>query len=314
MKSKALKFGFFLMAFVMTFISCGDDDDGPTVTFEERDRTEQQVADKDSLLLYLSTHYYNSSVFESGVNHKITDIEITELPSGDTVPSGSTLLIDAVETLTTTYIETDYEYYILRLNQGDGDSPRFTDDVRVRYEGFLAQTDATFDVVATPEDLPMQGTGFTGGVIRGWQLILPEFGTAMDFTTNNGIVEYNNFGLGMMFIPSGLAYFSIPRPNIPTYSNLIFKFELLQYEEADHDNDGVPTYIEDYNGNLDVFDDDTDDNEVPDFIDLDDDGDGVFTIFEDIDGDGDPTNDIGANGIPKYLDPEEMESNQDEDS
>ena len=30
----------------------------------------------------------------------------------------------------------------------------------------------------------------------------------------------------------------------------------------------------------------------------------------DIDGDGDPTNDIGVNGIPKYLDPEETESNE----
>lgn len=301
------------MALVMVFISCGDDD-GPNTTFVIRDRAEQQMADRDSLLDYLSTHYYNSSLFESGSNHRIDDIIITELAEGETVPDGSTLLMDVIETRTTVFDETDYEYYFLRLNQGGGDSPNFTDRVRVRYEGYLEVDGEVFDGVATPIDLPMQGIGFSGGVIRGWQLILPEFNVASSFMTNNGIVDYDDYGLGMMFIPSGLAYFAGSQNGIPSYSNLVFKFELLQYEIDDHDGDGVPSYIEDYNMNLDVNDEDTDEDEIPDYFDVDDDGDGVATIFEDIDGDGDPTNDIGANGIPKYLDPEETESTQDEDS
>lgn len=301
------------MALVMIFISCGDDD-GPNTTFELRDRAEQQAADRDSLMDYLSTHYYNSSLFESGSNHRIDDIIINELPEGETVPDGKTLLLDAIETRTTVFDETDYEYYFLRLNQGGGESPNFTDRVRVRYEGFLEVDGEVFDGVATPIDLPMQGIGFSGGVIRGWQLIIPEFNAANSFSLNNGIVEYDDYGLGIMFIPSGLAYFAGSQNGIPSYSNLIFKFELLQYEVDDHDNDGIPSYIEDYNMNLDVNDEDTDEDEIPDYFDVDDDGDGVLTIFEDIDGDGDPTNDIGANGIPKYLDPEETESTQDEDS
>ncbi|WP_369999841.1 FKBP-type peptidyl-prolyl cis-trans isomerase [Winogradskyella sp.] len=312
MKLKSLKFTLLLTALIVAFISCKDDDE-PNVTFEIRDRAEQQIADKDSLLDYLSSNYYNSSLFESGTNHRIGDIVITELMEGETVPDGSTLLIDAVETHFTTYLETDYEYYILRLNQGGGESPKFTDQVRVRYEGFLEDTGNIFDAIATPEDLPLQGLGFSGSAIRGWQLILPEFNTASDFVNEpDGITNYNDYGLGVMFVPSGLAYFATTRPNIPAYSNLIFKFELLQYQEEDHDNDGIPTYMEDYNGNLDVNDDDTDEDGSPDYIDLDDDGDGVLTMFEDIDGDGDPTNDIGANGIPKYLDPEETESNQED--
>jgi len=301
------------MALVMVFISCGDDD-GPNTTFELRDRAEQQAADRDSLMDYLSTHYYNSSLFESGTNHRIDDIIITELAEGETVPDGSTLLLDVIETRTTVFDETDYEYYFLRLNQGGGESPNFTDRVRVRYEGFLEVDGEVFDGVATPIDLPMQGIGFSGGVIRGWQLIIPEFNAANSFSLNNGIVEYDDYGLGIMFIPSGLAYFAGSQNGIPSYSNLIFKFELLQYEVDDHDGDGVPSYIEDYNMNLDVNDEDTDEDEIPDYFDVDDDGDGVLTLFEDIDGDGDPTNDIGANGIPKYLDPEETESTQDEDS
>ncbi len=312
MKLKSLKFTLLLTALIVAFISCKDDDE-PNVTFEIRDRAEQQIADKDSLLDYLSSNYYNSSLFESGTNHRIGDIVITELMEGETVPDGSTLLIDAVETHFTTYLETDYEYYILRLNQGGGESPKFTDQVRVRYEGFLEDTGNIFDAIATPEDLPLQGLGFSGSAIRGWQLILPEFNTASDFVNEpDGITNYNDYGLGVMFVPSGLAYFATTRPNIPAYSNLIFKFELLQYQEEDHDNDGIPTYMEDYNGNLDVNDDDTDEDGSPDYIDLDDEGDGVLTMFEDIDGDGDPTNDIGANGIPKYLDPEETESNQED--
>ena len=35
---------------------------------------------------------------------------------------------------------------------------------------------------------------------------------------------------------------------------------------------------------------------------------GSFKLNEDTNDDGDPTNDIGANGIPKYLDPEETTS------
>ncbi|HMC01940.1 MAG TPA: hypothetical protein VKN14_12965, partial [Flavobacteriaceae bacterium] len=98
-------------------------------------------------------------------------------------------------------------------------------------------------------------------------------------------------------------------------------FELFAMSVNDHDNDLVPSYLEDLNGDgeftwdieeeTDTTDDDTDDNDIPDFFDPDDDGDGVLTRYEDIDGDGDPTNDIGMNGIPKYLDKDETESNQD---
>ncbi|GAB4162835.1 MAG: hypothetical protein Tsb0033_22300 [Winogradskyella sp.] len=251
---------------------------GPIV---ERDRTEQQEADSDSLVDYLSSHYYNSDFFMTGTNHKYTDIVITELAEGEDVPAGHTLLIDAVETHTTTYFETDYEYYILRLNQGGGQSPRFTDQVRVRYEGTLVETGESFDGVVTPIDLLMQGVGFSGGVIRGWQLVLPQFSTASDFMINNGIVEYDNYGLGMMFLPSGLAYFSSTASGIlSSYSNLTFKFELLQFEEVDHDGDGIPSYIEDLDSNLDVLDNDTDEDLAPNYVDVDDDNDGVNTIDE----------------------------------
>ena len=282
MKFKLLRLSLFFVAFAATFIACNEDDD-QNITVELRDRTEQQIADSDSLIDYLSSHYYNSGFFETGTNHKYTDIVITELGEGEDVPDGHTLLIDAVgNPLTTTYEDTAYEYYVLRLNDGGGESPNFTDQVRVRYEGFLEETGDVFDVVTTPIDLRMQqslGLG-AGGVIRGWQLILSDFNTALDFTTNNGLVEFNDYGLGVMFLPSGLGYFGIPVSGVPSYSNLIFKFELLQFQVEDHDDDGIPTYVEDIDNSIDVIDDDTDGDQLPNYLDPDDDADGVFTRDE----------------------------------
>lgn len=283
MKVKPFKLVFLLMAvFPALLISCGgdDDDDGPT--FVEEDRAEQQIVDDSTLVAYLTTHYYNSSLFESDEDFKYDDIIITELEEGETVPDGHTLLMDAVETRTTTYLEADYKYYILRLDQGDDEAglPRFTDQVRVRYEGSNVVGGDVFDSSVTPVDLFLQGNLIsTFGTIKGWQLVMPTFNAGFLDGIVNGIVNYRDYGLGVMFIPSGLGYFSGTTTG-SSYANLIFKFELLQYQEEDHDNDGIPSYVEDLDNSLEVTDDDTDDNNFPNFIDIDDDGDGVSTFNE----------------------------------
>ena len=51
-----------------------------------------------------------------------------------------------------------------------------------------------------------------------------------------------------------------------------------------------------------ILNNDTDNDGNPDFLDQDDDGDGVLTVNEDLDEDGDPTNDIGINNLPLFLD------------
>jgi hypothetical protein len=278
MKIKILKSSIYLLTVITLFIACNDDDD--VIPLEARDRAEQQIADKDSILNYLSTHYYNSGFLETGVNHKFTEIIITELQFGEELPDGHTLLIEDVETHMAENLEVDYEYYILRLNQGEGPSPRFTDFVRVRYEGSSIGSEEVFDSSIAPFDQLLQGNGITtSGAIKAWQLVMPEFNSSSNFTTNNGAVDFTDFGLGVMFVPSGLAYFSGTNTG-SSYDNIIFKFELLQVEELDHDNDGIPSYVEDLDMSLEVFDDDTDDNSFPDFIDIDDDGDEVLTINE----------------------------------
>ena len=281
MKFKTLKFALLAFCMVAVFVACEEEDDPIQTEFIEEDRTEQQAKDKDSILAYLNTHYYNSEFFQTGPNHTVDDIVITELEEGEEVPAGHTLLIEDVVIRTTTYVDVEYEYYYLVLNQGGGEAPKFTDRVRVRYEGFFVDGSGTFDQISTPEDLDLYGIAFNSGAITAWQRIMPEFNTATSFTiSNDNIVSYDNYGLGVMFVPSGLGYFSFPRQGIPVYSNLIFKFELLQTQVNDHDSDGIPSYVEDYDGSLDPFDDNTDEDASPDYIDIDDDGDGVLTIDE----------------------------------
>ena len=296
MKIKILKLSLFLLALTTVFISCKDDESVSGSTFVEADRTEQQELDNTEILAYLDSHYYNSSFFETGSNHKYTDIIIEELVEEngvlEEVPDGHTLLMTAVETRTTTYLETDYEYYVLNINQGGGDSPKFTDFLRVKYEGSsindeIGGEEDVFDSAITPADLNLQSNGSTVfGTIKAWQLVLPTFNASNSFDNEiddngnvTGNIIFNNSGLGIMFVPSGLAYFSGTTTG-SSYDNLIFKFELLQFETVDHDNDGIPSYIEDLNDNLDVTDDNTDEDSFLNFIDTDDDGDDVLTIDE----------------------------------
>ncbi|MFK7832584.1 MAG: FKBP-type peptidyl-prolyl cis-trans isomerase [Winogradskyella sp.] len=290
MKIKILKFSILLAILLAVVVSCEDDDDVTTV-FVEIDRTEQQLEDNEIILNYLASHYYNSSFFETGSNHKYTDIVITELAQDadgnfEEVPEGHTLLSQAVVTKNVTYEEADYEYYILNLNQGGGEAPKFTDAIRVRYEGSsindeVGGEEEIFDSSIIPAEFNLQTDFFNvGAVIKAWQLVMPQFNASSSFEINNdGVVDFINPGLGVMFVPSGLAYFS----GIATgssFDNLIFKFELLQYQTVDHDNDGIPSYIEDLDEDLDVTNEDADEDGFFNFIDNDDDGDGVLTIDE----------------------------------
>ena len=125
-----------LSIFILTFSSCEDDDNSVT-SIPERDRTEQQVIDNDSLIGYLNTHYYNSSEVNGLTNPTMQDLVISELMDGETLPSNSSFLINDVETLMTTHMDVEYEYYILKIKQGEGElSPNFCDNVRTSYYGF----------------------------------------------------------------------------------------------------------------------------------------------------------------------------------
>lgn len=316
---KYLKFSVVLFLTV-AMSSCANDDDAPIPVVPPRDRGEQQIEDDIALVNYLESHYYNASLFDTPGDYDITDIEIKELPkdaNGNYLalpnPDTNKILKGVVETKNTTFEETSYKYYILRINQGGGESVNFTDALRLNYAGSL-EDGTVFDSAINPSLISLVGNGSTTfGAIQGWKEVMPSFETAEgDAVINDdGTVTYNNYGFGVMFLPSGLGYFNSSVGSIPGYSNLIFKFAIFEAIADDLDRDGVPSHLEDLNTNGDVMDDDTDGDGIPNFVDTDDDGDGVLTRFEDLDNDGDPTNDdSNGNGIPNYLDADSTETNQ----
>ena len=225
-KIKVMRFKvhFFFFFFLVLFFSCPEDDGDGLVEIPENDRTEQQIIDRDSLLGYFETHYYNSAYLQDNPDFTLDDIIISELPEDGELPdpNQNTMLSDDIIILTTTYFDVEYEYYILKINQGESEtSPNFSDRVRVNYEGSLMDG-VIFDSSSTPVDFDLTNT------IAGWGRVLPEFNNATDFVINNdGTVDYTNPGIGVMFLPSGMGYYSSAAGDVPVYSNLIFKFKLL---------------------------------------------------------------------------------------
>lgn len=269
-----------LLCIIVGFLSCDkDDNNNDIIEVPLEDRAEQQAKDKDSLVKYLNGHYYNASAFVANANpSSVEELIISALPEDGILPDpgNNKLLMDAAELKTVNYADVEYEYYILNLNPGaGGESPKFSDQVRVTYEGFDLNN-STFDSALTPVTFDLVN------LVPGWRKAMPFFKSAESFSTqNDGTVNFTNHGAGVMFLPSGLAYFNVSTGGIPAYSPIVFKFDLLQVSRNDHDNDGIPSYLEDLNGDGEfTLDDDTDGDGIPNYLDADDDGDGIPTIRE----------------------------------
>ncbi|WP_372918510.1 FKBP-type peptidyl-prolyl cis-trans isomerase [Salegentibacter sp.] len=295
-----LKYLFFTgIIFSMTLFSCSDDDD-EVEEVPERDRGEQAIEDDEALRAYLETHFYNYEDFENPGGDFDYVIRFDTI-AGDN--SDKTPIIDSENLIQKTYSKDDVDYnlYVLKVREGVGEQPTFADSTLVTYRGELLNR-STFDNAKTPVWFDQLGLidGFTQGVV--------EFKGASGYSVNDdNTVNFNNdYGIGAVFFPSGLGYFSNSQASIPAYSPLIFSINLLSVNESDHDGDGIPSWMEDLDGDGDLRNDDTDEDDTPNYADSDDDGDGTPTreeiiINEDGSLEFPDTND---NGIPDYLDPD----------
>ncbi|APG58940.1 FKBP-type peptidyl-prolyl cis-trans isomerase [Christiangramia salexigens] len=302
-----------LLAFIV--FSCNKDDDNPEPT-PPRDRGEQAIADDQALIDYLSTHFYNYEEFENPSENFDYVVRFDTI-AGDN--SDKTPIIDSDKLLTKTvnYQGVDQLLYVLKVREGEGPKPAATDSTLVGYKGELLNSSVFDSNLKSPLWFNLSGyqvRGSNGGatrvgnVIEGFGKGLSEFRASTGFTLNSdNSVEWNNdYGIGALFIPSGLGYFSSPRPSIPAYSPLIFTFKLYRVNEADHDGDGIPSYMEDLDGDGDVFNDDSDEDGLSNHSDADDDGDGTPTRKEIIINEDGSIEfpDSNNNGIPDYLDPD----------
>lgn len=266
-----------------------------------RDYAEQYKADIDSIDDYIDTHYMT-------VDPSNYDVTFSEIPDGGTQQS---IREQTQYPLKDTLISEDgieYKVYFLKFREGDATSgrrPTQVDSVYVSYKG-IKLTEATtggedvFDKAETPIWFKLQE------VITGWGHIIPNFKTGTYTPASGGnAATFQNFGTGVMFLPSGLAYYNNAAGTISSYSPIIFSFKLLELQYRDHDGDGILSKDErnltdpaslnlnpltrwkenpysgyDYNGDgvLEIYD--TDGDGIPNMYDIDDDGDTFTTKSE----------------------------------
>ena len=311
--------GIALAGFIFT--SCNNDDDGGKIEpVELRDEQEQAVIDDDSIVEYLQTHFYNYEEFENPPADFDYNIVFDTIAgeNSDKKPIWESTLLDTKKvSYKVNETEVDYNLYILKVREGAGEKPHFTDSTYVRYKGELLNAKVFDNSINSPVWFDLIGYLFIrtqngrqeilqgGGVVPAFRESLTEFGEASSYSVNpdNTIGWSNDYGIGALFAPSGLGYFN--RTNVgKAYSPLIFTFHLLNVNEADHDGDGIPSWMEDIDGDGDVYDDNTDGDSFPNHSDSDDDGDGLQTRSEIIiNADGSITfPDTNNNGTFNYLD------------
>ncbi len=311
-----------VLAFGLTIIACNNDDDGGSGSAVEiRDVNEVRIEDNDSIVQYLQTHYYNYEEFQTppaDFDYQIRFDTITADLQGNVIP-----LIDQVVTREYEFEDIPHTLYVLIVREGVGEKPMLGHSVLYDYEGSLLDGrvfDQSFQPLFSPT-LAVNSDGFTvrtgGSFVEGFNRIFPELGAGTGYVDNpDGTISWNqDYGIGAVFMPSGLGYFSRLQGTIPAYSPLIFKVDLYDFEETDQEvrniagrvvssQDGIPSHMEDVDGDGDPRNDDTDEDGIANFGDADDDGDGVLTEFEyDKNGDG-IADDYNDDGIPDYLDPE----------
>jgi FKBP-type peptidyl-prolyl cis-trans isomerase FkpA len=265
--NKVYKF-FLIIVIGFTVTNCSTSNNDPT-SVVLNDFTVQRDADDAKIVTYLKTHKINLPV----VNFEVTFTKVSELDAEciwvkNQLPSATYPLLKR------TCISNNIKYtiYYIKLQQGGASTPKTKkpcnlDGVFTAYKGRLmddyvpigtlvngvattvATGGASANDVGTVFDSNDNPTDYFNldAVIRGWSEVFPLFNSGSYVANSDGTNTYSDFGAGVMFIPSGLAYFNGAPGVIPSYSPLIFNFKLYEVRRNDHDFDG----IEDYNENLD---------------------------------------------------------------
>ena len=313
------KFYFILLITTLSLFSCSKNDTPAEITppREYIAQYNKEIADIES---YLNTYYLDMDLTDPNFADK--DVVIKPIPLGGLQHSIMTYKTNAFVGSTNfpqlwsrnvSFHGINYKLYYLVLREGEkdivtdlgGQSPSNADAVLASYSGSYLQSTTTADVtsvIATPFEEVKINPKYLSllTTIKGWGEIFPQFktGSYVDHKVNgiaDGTIDYTKFGAGVMFIPSGLAYYNYGAGSIPSYAPLVFSFKLYEIQRLDSDGDGILNYQEDLNGDGYMYDyrnlvnypttpainpDDTDGDGIPDFIDIDDDGDNYTTKLE----------------------------------
>lgn len=306
---------------IFLFMGCGGDDGLNIEVVPPRALSEVVVEDEAEIQEFLETHFYNYEEFQSPPANFDFKIVIDTI-AGDN--AGKTPLSQQVSSKIIT-VESDafaldgdervdHTFYYLEARAGIGASPTVADSSFVRYKGSLlngAEFDGSFNVPVWFDLAAIQGP-LQGA--RGFSEAMPNFKAGGNVIENgDGTFTVEDYGVGLMILPSGLGFFNTNQPGVPAYSPLIFTIDLFTINQADHDGDGIPSFMEDLDGDGYLYNDNTDEAEemasgilvsVVNFLDQDDDQDSILTIDEIIiDAEGNISfPDSDGDGTPDYLD------------
>jgi FKBP-type peptidyl-prolyl cis-trans isomerase len=300
-----IKFYFILSMLSLALFSCSKNKEEEVTP--PREYSEQYATDIKDIEEYLKTYYIEEVTSDFS-------IKISKIPTGGTQKSIWEQTTYPLQFREVNLHGIKYKLYYLVLNEGVGESPCNIDAILPAYKGdYLQQVTANGVTTLTATEFesstnPQQFFQLTA-VIRGWSEIFPLFKKGIYTSNPDGTVSYQDFGAGVVFIPSGLAYYNSGSGTIPSYAPLVFNIKLYEVQRNDQDDDGIPSYLEDLDGDGYMYSftnttlyptkpatnpDDTDGDGVPDCFDVDDDGDNYTTKLE--------RSYKDANGVVKYYD------------
>ncbi len=212
-----LKLKYFSLLFVLIFgiYSCNNSENNSFQEIKIVPIATQYPLDIQKIESYLSSHYIDNVSSDFDITFKqilSTDTDKVSIKNQTQYP----LLVKEV------LIENVlHKIYYLTLRTGTLTSPNNQSSIKCAYKG-LTLKDNVFDFKDTYATFPLSR------VIRGWQEILPLFKSGnYSENSDSSINTSTDFGSGVMFLPSALAYYNqSPGPSIDPYSPLIFTFKL----------------------------------------------------------------------------------------
>ncbi|WP_290696830.1 hypothetical protein [Lacinutrix sp.] len=286
-----------ILTLLLITFSCKDDDLEDFIAVPDRDRDEVNDENDAEIRSYLDTHFFNYEDFDfsdatNPANNEF--IVVLDTISADNGTQNKTPLSFYLENPTNDYpklyIKTvvqddiDYNLYILKVREGEGEEINALDAAAMLYSGTIVDG-SVFDSqvnIESGQPFNLTGVGIVGGVVAGFREGVIEFKTSTGFIENtDGSITYKDHGVGVVFMPSGLGYFSLPPiGSIPQYSPLFFNLKIISRTNTDFDLDGIPSHLEHPDGDITGDEDNSDDDLLVDFIDNDDDDDGILTSDE----------------------------------
>lgn len=286
---------FVFIALAISAANCKKSDDDVAIV-PLRDRAEVYSEDKIKIEEYLKNNYIKvvgdditlDSITDKNTQVSIWDQKQFELKSVKIKNDTWTPILVNNTTFKYAKLIDDVEYtlYYLVLNEGGGESAITIDSTYTTYKALnLKNKVLDQNRIGNWGTYPPVPQGLMPAVARtdyrsGYRQATTLMKTATNITQNpDGTFTYENPGRVIAFVPSGLGYFSTTTAG-EAYACLIFDITLISKQSRDHDRDGIPSIHEDLNGNGDYFDDDTDGDGVPNFMDVDDDADGHLTRDE----------------------------------